>query len=225
MIKVIDKQKRGKLAEGRNYQLGFAFLKKVSPTTFETVQPISPCKDFLNDVVLSEKTGYNVKVFGLNYSKQGIFNQSAFIVFKICDQGGSPYPDMADDIERLTKNYKNIQIILNYIENELGIKNKSVIYSLDKDNMYVVKLSLEWVETTFLISLYSLLIRMGQYYDGTTTVEEFLDKGDTKIEASLWASAKPKYQAILAEGRPKQYFSFYSKDPAGIHGMGILNLR
>ena len=51
MIQIINKQCRSKLCEGRSYQMGFAFLKKLDNNTFETVQPISPCKDYLNDVI------------------------------------------------------------------------------------------------------------------------------------------------------------------------------
>ena len=75
MLKIIDKQNRGKLNEGRNYQMGFAFCKKVSNKVLETIQPISPCKDYLNDVVYSERTGKNVSAYGLNTSKLGLFDK------------------------------------------------------------------------------------------------------------------------------------------------------
>jgi len=43
--------KRNNLAEGRNFGMGFGFLKKLSNTKYKTIMPISPCKDYINDVL------------------------------------------------------------------------------------------------------------------------------------------------------------------------------
>ena len=85
MSKLIDKQNRRTLGEGRNYGMGMACLKK-DGDNFETVCPITACKDFISDVIYSELTGKPYYAYGLSTSKKDIFdykNDEAYFVFAI----------------------------------------------------------------------------------------------------------------------------------------------
>ena len=114
---IVDKEDRMILQEGRGMGMGFAFLK-FEDGVYKTVQPISPCKDYLNDVVYSEATGKVCTVYGLKYNKKDIFNQGkAFIAMSMCPyNGGSKYPTYDKDVVDLKGNIENIQSFINFYE-------------------------------------------------------------------------------------------------------------
>ena len=66
---ITEKHDRNVLIEGRSSGMGFAMLKK-DKTNYETVNPLSPCKDYLNEVVFTENTGYPTKAHGLDYKEK-----------------------------------------------------------------------------------------------------------------------------------------------------------
>ena len=70
----------------------------------------------------------------------------------------------------LINNYKNLQLFLNTIENQLNIKIKTSI-ELDEDTL-IIKCSKFWIKSTPLISVYTLLIRC--YFNVNLTMNEFL---------------------------------------------------
>lgn len=179
MNKIIDNQDRNVLCEGRSYQMGFAFVKQVSKNVFETVHPISPCKDYLNDIVWTEATGKEIQVHGLKYQKQSLWkaeDEVAYLVIKICDRfGGGGYANLEADKERLLKNYKKLQALMRHFEKLLKIKNKTVITKTTTKGLFLVRLDSTWRESTYMISLYSLLLRVGQFWDGETEIMHYLD--------------------------------------------------
>lgn len=216
-MKIIDNKNRDVLSEGRNSQMGFAFCKQLKSLVFETVQPISPCKDYLNDVIWSENTNKTISACGLKYKKEDILNnEKVFLAFKICprqrtsgyerSENGVKYT-MEDDVKNLRKNYKNIQLLLNYLEEKLKIKNKSIIALSDDKKTYLAKLNPFWVSKLYLVSLVSLLIRMGQFYDGSMAPQQFLDTYDKPLDKMLWLTAKKKLEKILAGTLPDQPFN------------------
>src|SRR5687768_15710647 len=87
-LTLVDKQDRSVLCEGRNYGIGFAFCKRTGDV-LETVQPVSPCKDYLNDVVYSEHSGQPFSAWGLRTSKKNIFyaDEGAYVLFQVCKKG------------------------------------------------------------------------------------------------------------------------------------------
>lgn len=166
-MKIIDNQKRSTLAEGRNYGLGFAFLKKIDDETFETIQPISPCKDFLNDVVYSEATGNPFHAWGLSTSKKGIFEgDHAYMALSVCKLGRSlsSYCGYDDELELMANNRENMEKFINGIETKLGIK-KTKLVDVEK-NLKLAIMDKQWVSATYLISLYTLMLRVGLQYEG-----------------------------------------------------------
>lgn len=224
-MKIIDKQDREVLSEGRNYGMGFAFLKELKTNEFETICPISPCKDYLNDVVYGEALNVPVSACGLNYKPVGGVFEEPFsnLVIKITNYQKkntfSKYANFETDTKQLKTNYKNIEKLLNYIETRIGIDHTEITPS--NDDMYHLKVPRYWTESTYLTSLYALLVRMGQYYDGKKEPVEFLNNYPTNnIESSLWNSAKLKLIMIMNGYKIKQTFD--KKTGGAIHGSGIL---
>jgi hypothetical protein len=164
---IIDNQKRSILSEGRNYGLGFAFLNRLDENTFETVQPISPCKDYLNDVVYSEATGKPFAAWGLKTKKQGIFDgEHAYMVISICKLGRSlsSYLGYDEEMELMANNGENMAEFMHKIEAKLGI-GKTKFHQL-ADNLKLLEMDKQWVAGTYLISLYSLMLRVALSYKG-----------------------------------------------------------
>jgi hypothetical protein len=228
MVKIIEKCDRNRLCEGRNWQMGFAMLKKTAEDTYETVVPISPCKDYLNDVIFSEATGLPLQVYGASTKKTGIFETEpmAYMGFKICPKFGSKtYNGMEADILNLEKNIKNIETLINYVEEQFKLKERSTFHKAEEGH-YLAIMPMWWVKYTYLISLYTLLVRMAQFWNGEGTAQQYLDKYSTPLDKSLWDGAKPAYKFILEDGLYKQDLSKWkSTDSYTIHNCGIVGIN
>lgn len=203
-MKLIDKQNRYVLGEGRNYQMGFAFLKKVKQD-FHTVQPISPCKDYLNDVVWAERTGNNISAYGLSYKKQDIFDgKIAYMVISIMPNfSGSRYSTQDKDEQRLDENYKLLEEFINYFEDKLKLKDKSTIEKVEF-NKYLITFPDFWCRYTYLISLYSLLLRVGQFWKGKGNPLKYLETfADFQPDVYLIKDSLPKLKKLIKSGEQK----------------------
>lgn len=227
MVKIIDKQNRSILGEGRSYQMGFAFLKKEKDGVFKTVQPISPCKDYLNDVVYSEKTGKPVSAYGLHYEKQDIYDADrAYMVIRIMENfSGSKYSNFDKDTQNLKDNYKTLQNFINHFEAQLGAEPSEII-DTEENGRFFISLPLLWCETTYLISLYSLLLRVGQFFKGDKSPEEYIAKfTEFQPDTYLLSSAKPKLEKILKSTTFEQNMDkFYGGTDVHNHGIVAHNL-
>lgn len=232
-IILTNKLTRNSLTEGRTFQMGFGFAKKLSNNTYVVVSPISACKDYLNDVVYTENTGDKMKpIYGFNYGvKKNIFDKNAYLCFSILffknknlelSQSSSYNENIfKKDIENLDKNYKNIQKMINNIENKLNIEEKSIFYKIDS-NLYLAKMSLYWVKSTHLISLYTLLLRAFQYTDKYVEPLEFLSKYPYNLESSLVSIVLPKLKKIINDGYKQQDFTQFNPIMSStIHNCGI----
>lgn len=216
MFKLLLKKGRKKYNEGRQHQMGFMFCKKIAENVFETVAPMSCCKDYLNDYVYAEASGKGMKVFGANAQPTGLFKDEVYLAFKILPKFGHTinsdehkriYPTYLEDIKNLAKTYINIEKLLNCVEELLKLEDRTVIYKAARNN-YVAYVPKFWVQYTYLISLYSLLIRMGQFYTGENTPEQFLETYSNPLDKNLWIGAKPRFKEILTE-LPIQTFDKY----------------
>jgi len=219
-MKIIDKENRNKLTEGRTSGMGFAFLKRDTPTVFKTVQPISACKDFLNEILFAEKTGILLpSVYGLKYKKVlNIFNRNyAFIGIKILPHRFNG-PNKNDDRIAFNKNYHNLQNFMNQIEEGFKIRYNTKIIKANED-MFVVKMPIFWTNTLYLLSLYTLLLRAYQAYDNSLPAIEYIEKGKCYHEdINLMYMIKKRLPSILAGDLPKQEFAdFDTKGYMKIH--------
>lgn len=213
--------KRNLLHEGVNYGLGFGFLRKIKPGIFETVNAVSACKDYMNDIVYCEHMKTDIDIHGLTYSHKEIFDSKfSYMAIKILDTTSKVvYLTLEEDKKALEDNYKNIQRLLNWIEDKIDVRH-STIYKAN-DGYYIVKMPYYWSSQTYLISLYTLLIRLSLQYDGKIDPYVFLDTHKaTGANAGIWPMARIKLLLLCMGYKTKQEFTLKQKE--GIHNTGIL---
>ena len=209
--------------------MGFAFCKKIEDDKFETVQPISPCKDYLNDVLAAERLMTPAETCGLKYTPQGIFpeGKSAYLAFKIVgyqakNMGGEyakKYNPYADEV-RLHETYRKIQGILNDIEGQLNFESTTII-ERGKDNTFLCTVPHEWLSSTYMVSLYSLIIRTGQYFTPVLRPVDLLLTLPV-AEQSLWPKAKEHLTNLLK--KKTLYKQEFLGIPGSYHSRGIVSL-
>lgn len=160
MKKIKELQKRSKLSEGRNFGVGFTILNKKG-SKFETYLPFTACRDYLNDFAYVESTKKEIgEIYGYNHKLLNCFDNKNIVYFGVNTlhyKGGKNYDKFNELQKILINNYKNLELFLNRIEDNLGVKIKSSI-ELDEDTL-IIKCSKFWVKSTPLISVYTLLIR------------------------------------------------------------------
>ncbi len=211
-MKIIDNEDRDKLNEGRSNGMGFAFLKKINKDHYVTVQPVSPCKDFLNEVLYVEKTGIKTpKIYGLEYGeKQNIFPyRYGFIGIRICkykydnDYNEQPFEEARD---AFNANYKNVQSFMNQLEELLELKTKTKIEPSEDDH-FLVKVPKFWLSKVYLLSLYTLLLRAYQKYDDSLPALEYYEQESPHYsDNGLIMGMNGKLQKIIAGDMPSQEF-------------------
>ncbi len=231
-IKLINNHNRSVLGEGRSNNMGFAFCKALNNDEYETIQPISPCKDYLNDVIFAEVTNKPISAYGLHLKgAQGIFKgEHAYIAISMC-----PYKydhtynktQLIEDKAKLSKYHKHLEFFINYFEELLGIDtyNNTIITEVE-DNLYVIELPLIWCESTYMCSLYTLLLRAGQNYnDMSLDPMKYLESNNVyKDDIGLVKSALPKLKDIIKHGPLKQDFSILKGDTS-THNLGIVGYK
>lgn len=205
--RLIDKQDRSKLSEGRNKGLGSAFAKR-SGRTLTTLDGISACKDFLAERVAAQILGEPVTMYGLTSKPiEGAYDTHAYLILGILkiNRTDATYPTYDKDVAALASNYRHIQSFVNYFESVMSVDGRTVIEPIS-DNRYVAIIPLFWVKSTWMVSLVSLLMRAALHWDG---------KGDPMVWAKrqegedvyMMTAALPKIERIAKEGVPPQDFT------------------
>ena len=160
MKKIKELQKRSELNEGRDFGVGFTILNKKG-SKFETYLPFTACRDYLNDFAYVESTKKEIgKIYGYDHKLLNCFDNKNIVYFGVNTlhyKGGNHYVKFDELQNILINNYKNLELFLNRIEDNLGVKIKTSI-ELDEDTL-IIKCSKFWVKSTPLISVYTLLIR------------------------------------------------------------------
>jgi hypothetical protein len=161
MKKIKELQERSKLNEGRNYGVGFTILNKIG-NKFETYLPFTACRDYLNDFAYVESTKKEIgSIHGYNHELLNCFDNKKIVYFGVkaldYNKNYGKYNEFEKLQNILINNYKNLQLFLNRIEDELDIKIKTSV-ELDEETL-IIKCSKFWVKSTPLISVYTLLIR------------------------------------------------------------------
>lgn len=216
---LINKQDRSKLMEGRSRGMGFAFAKREGAQLI-MVQPLSPCKDYCNDVLWSAITKQPYYAHGLNTQYEPIFETGeGYLIFSICKSGAhaqAVYTGYGGEIKNLDSNYKNLQKFINQIEKLLGLKEQTKITQL-KSNEYAAVIPLFWCRGTYLISLLTLLMRVGVYYK-EGDVMEFLQNYKEGEDSYMIMGVIPKLQKMFNGNIPEQNF----KKRFNVHNCGIV---
>ncbi len=222
---LVDKLVRKGLVEGRNYGIGHGFCKREGDVV-TTIMPITACKDFLNDVVYSERSGKDHFIYGFYTKKLGIFvGPYAHLAMNVCKMGTNPevaYETYDKEVNELDKNYLNIQQAIQRIEVELTTKNPieglTTIYPA-QDHKFICEIPIWWTGATFLISLWGLCIRNLVDYSGGCPIEH-LEKNQG-LDAYNLKAAIPKLRYIIANGAPRQDMTHLKPHYAGIVGCSI----
>ncbi len=224
-MKLIDNQDRNILQEGRNFQMGFAFCKYENKT-LTTVQPISPCKDYLNDVVFSEHTNMPCSAYGLHYKKNNIFDKRNYMVFKICESfNDGKYNGYEEHIKNLNSNIKNLIDFVQFFDKKFKVRYKSIIRKTDIENTYYVSFDYDWCKSTYGISLYSFLLRIGQFYDGSEIMSFIENYNSFNEDVYLMNDIRPILTDLLEEGKLPEQDLFKYKGNTILHDTGILKYK
>lgn len=153
---------RKKLAEGRSYGFGFSFLKKQGDD-YESLMAFTACKDYLNDFVYVESTGKALGVvFGFKHEYVNYLNTTDYIYLGVkplhYNHGTSKYKEYDSTLELLKTNNTLLIKFINQLEDLINIKQHTEFENYLDDTL-ILKLSKEWFEFPFLISLVTLFIR------------------------------------------------------------------
>jgi hypothetical protein len=164
MIVKLSEICRTTLSEGRDYGVGYAFAKRLSLRTFEASQPLSACKDFLNDEVYCEKLKTSYTKYGQKSFYKDLFTDKyAYILVSFLNKNNCNKLEESEkykkDLKYFNDNISNILNTVKILERERKLPSRSKLYKTNIENVYLIKLPSFWVRNTYLISLYTLLLR------------------------------------------------------------------
>lgn len=217
--------KRGNLIEGRHVGDAFAFCRKKSSGVFEAIQPLSTCKDYLNDVVWSENTGGSATFYGLASKPCKCFGaRYAYVAISIMHRHAEPsykHPKHDKLVEGLAAlcNPKRPSL-LRQAEEALGIRWKTRFFDAG-DGVVIAFLPRFWTKYMYLISLWSLLTRLDITYNGEQELIKYLE-AYCWDDAYIVKGAIPKIKRMLKGDLPAQPMP--PQDKAGtynVHNAGI----
>ncbi len=218
------------LGEGRQYGLGFGFAKQISPNHFKGVTPISSCKDYLNNVVYTEVTGTKITAYGLTYSKTNCFDEHYGYLFMsiLPYRMGGNYTGMETHEKLLAQNYSKMELLMRHIDYKFKIptEQQTVISVTNDTKVYLVKVPVFYLSSTYMISLYALILRMSLTFDQKKSPKEFLDTfPSSDSDYSMWTRAKVKLEDLIKKGVPNQELkTITNPGAANVHNVGIMKL-
>lgn len=239
MITIIEKgTPRTGLNEGRQRGFGSTFVKKVGVSKYETLFGITTCKDYLHDVLAAEHLGANVNVFGLKYTKQEPFKTAyAYMAISMLEERHGKWDKLEAERALLNKNIESLVAFINGCEYHLGAKQHTKIYPTGDENVWLVKVPKFWIKTTYLISLYTLLLRLGYHQDmAQQNVEEYVkgllampwESSDFGNDLAMLKDVWPKFQWMKKNGAPNENFQKRSNilgTGTGWHNNGIMGVE
>lgn len=202
MVKITEKHDRSVLSEGRSSGMGFAMLKKIDDNNYETVNPISPCKDYLAEVVFTENTGLPTKAYGLVYNKKLdiLSEKMSYLVFKNQKTKIGTFNLESKTFEAYGKeikdNYKNIENFINNFQKKFRGFLPCIIEEAEDDH-FLVTFDTRWTKSSYSISLFTLLLRIAKDYRKSSVVMFLLSINKNSMDYSLVNSAFKKIINII----------------------------
>ena len=179
------------LAEGRTHGMGFS-LAVLKGDVLEELNIMSTCKDYLNDVIFNQITNKPINVFGASLTARkdptNLLKTGPRIYMLVSYLKNKPdveYAEYASDIKYLNSPLfqVNLRRLFGLFSVILCMPSLVIVSSLKNyPNIKVVEISSEWSNSTYLISLASLLMRISGYLKPDQDLIEFLhslatDKG------------------------------------------------
>lgn len=216
-LKLVDTTKRSILIEGRSYGTSFAFAKRKG-NELHAVGALSPCREYLHDQLGAEYTGKVVSKWGYVGKKANLFDdEMGYILFAVLPYHDGTHYGKKQDAEtaHLAAHYDKIQAFLNYFEEQLKVPDRTSIVKLE-ENRYVCIMPKYWMKTSWLTSLYSLMIRAaveGLYVDGNPYA---FFKASNQSDAAYVKVAVPKLDKLLAGAEIKPQENITSWHEQGI---------
>lgn len=217
------KQLRSSLTEGRDYGLGFSLAKRVGDELHQAY-PISPCRDYTSDYVYAEATGKECAMYGVSAKKSGLFDNGVYVLFSVCKQRcwrESEYPGYDKDMKDIENNIDFIQESARWFEKQLGVEGKTKIHKLGT-NLYAAEAPAWWASHTYLLSLYTLIIRCSLPMKDGDPIKclENPPKGDASNAAVALPRVKMMFEGVRST---KKIDEFYDSSQVHNYG-GIVNI-
>lgn len=172
--------KRSTFAEGRNSGMGFAFAKREG-SVFNASQPLSACKDFLNDEVWSEVTGNPYKMYGQKSFKKDLFTDKryAYMLISFLPPNGSSENEWSKKgLTELIENKDNVRRILRKLDSIMQTKYRTEVELTDNPDVLLVKMPIEYTKTSYATGLYTLICRNGVNYNQGDNFLKYLKEGN-----------------------------------------------
>jgi len=153
---------------GQTTGIHYAFLSSKEDGYRQCHQWIK-CRDFLHDALRNQVTGKKDYIYGFSYEKgvnPPIDTKKMRITVKRCEVNNT-----RDILEHGLA-------IIHCVEKHSGIKPLSKMYeaTCGEQGVYIFEGAVDWVESTFMISLYTFFIRLG------AKKIEFKDKEDLYVK-------------------------------------------
>ena len=205
--------------EGRNSGFSYMFLNN----KYELIHPMSPCKDYLNDVVWGEKHKKSCSAYGMNHKPIGLWNNSkrAYLAIGYTDNDKPKEEHKKKYKKKILENYDKIKSLIRAID--LYLDFKPTIFKKYTNGMIKCSLDKKWVSETYLISLFTLLIRNGSYWDGDifSSLKTASEKNNQDTMYIIKTIEKLKY--FKENGLIKVNDS--NSANYTVHNAGIINLK
>ena len=225
-MEVLNENSRSSLSEGRNYGIGFAWAEKKGKV-IKTINPVSPCKDYLNDQCAVEAGYGEFRVYGLKSEKRNLFEKKAYLVIRTCDsykneEKGKELSEAEQKINYLLKeNYKNIEMVLNSVEEQF-IKERTKIYEAN-NGYYVIDVPTIWTINGPMISFYALIVRNAIY--GAKDIDDlFLNKKVYNVDHNFLGYALAFYYFIKNGIIPEVNYKDkqFELESGSVHNYGVV---
>lgn len=154
----VQEIKRGSYAEafssGIEFSIGIIKNKEINPLFGFTT-----CKDFLTDVIWSEKTKQPFSLYRFNWEPKNILRKNIYILIR------NKNTKITDD------NGKMLEKVLNFWEDHLEFKKSKVSVC---DEIIIVKMSKDWFEKPYMMALFTTLCSCYPIRRDFTDFEDFL---------------------------------------------------
>lgn len=203
---------------GQPTGIHYAFLSADNKQCHQWIK----CRDFLNDALRNQISDKVDEVFGFSYNpKQNPPLDLGKMRMMVKRHPGPAEKDAAGRIKEIVA---SALAILNCIEEASGIQPLSVIHQVaGEKEMYIFEGSSEWMESTFMISLYTFLIRLGDkklvFKDKAelnAALKELSEKKISDHDISYLKTSLPYIDKILEK---RKELTYVQKD--GKHFMGL----
>jgi hypothetical protein len=159
--------KRGKYAEAFRVGIVFAFAQKQGEE-INVLTEMTTCKDFLNDMIWTEKTGRPTNIYSYKWDKKDILNDNLVLI-------------VSHDFPFTQEHVDNLKKVFNFWEQRLNIKTTEI--ELNGQNI-ILDFSPQWYDRPYLFSLFTMLTFLYNMNEVPEEYDKFMNEAfKTSIES------------------------------------------